>query len=91
MTAGKLVVENNELTFYRLTQSEREFNASYTGGFGKPECWKIDIPVKGENPGHAGIIQNWIDAIVKGIPLLAPGEEGIKALESSMPFTYLLG
>ena len=80
---GKIVVENEELTFYRLTQSEREFNATYTGGFGEPECWKVEIPIKGENGGHIGIIQNWIDAIVKGTPLLAPGEEGVKGLEIS--------
>ena len=80
---GKIVVENEELTFYRLTQSEREFNATFTGGFGAPECWKVDIPIKGENGGHIGIIQNWIDAIVKGTPLLAPGEEGLKGLEIS--------
>jgi predicted dehydrogenase len=80
---GKIVVENEKLTFYRLTQSEREFNATFTGGFGEPECWKIDIPVKSENAGHVSIIQNWIDTIVKGVPLLAPGEEGVKALEIS--------
>ena len=80
---GKIVVENEELTFYRLTQSEREFNATFTGGFGEPECWKIDIPVKSENADHLSIIQNWIDSIVKGSPLLAPGEEGVKALEIS--------
>jgi predicted dehydrogenase len=78
---GKLVVENNTLTFFRLTQSEREFNASFKGGFGQPECWKIDIPVGRDNPGHLGIIQNWIDAILKGTPLLAPGEDGLKSVE----------
>ncbi|WP_338453163.1 hypothetical protein R4Z09_15585 [Niallia oryzisoli] len=71
----------NILHFFHLTQSERAFNASYTGGFGEPECWKIDIPVKGENLGHIEIIQNWIDAISKGSPLLAPGEEGVKVVE----------
>lgn len=80
---GKIVVENEELTFYRLTQSEREFNASYTGGFGKPEYQKIDLSVKGDNANHSRIIQNWIDSIVKGSPLLAPGEEGVKALDIS--------
>jgi len=80
---GKIVVENEELVFYRLTQSEREFNASYKGSFGQPECWKVDIPIKGENSDHLGIIQNWTDAILKGTPLLAPGEEGVKALEIS--------
>ncbi|MFJ5624015.1 Gfo/Idh/MocA family protein [Peribacillus loiseleuriae] len=78
---GKIVVENEELIFYQLTQSEREFNTSFTGGFGKPEYRKINIPVKGENANHSSIIQNWIDAIVKGSPLLAPGEEGVKAVE----------
>ena len=33
----KIVVENEELTFYQLTQPEREFNKTYKGGFGKPE------------------------------------------------------
>ncbi|KKI88411.1 oxidoreductase [Bacillus sp. SA1-12] len=80
---GKIVVENQKLTFYRLTQSERDFNATYTGGFGKPECWTIDIPIKGINREHQGIIQNWIDSITNGTPLLAPGEEGIKGLEIS--------
>ncbi|PMC35646.1 oxidoreductase [Bacillus sp. UMB0899] len=80
---GKLVVENNKLTFFRLIQSERKFNETYTGGFGSPECWEVDIPIKGKSTGHSGIIQNWIDAITKGTPLIAPGEEGIKGLEIS--------
>lgn len=80
---GKMVVENNKLTFFRLTQSEREFNKTYKGGFGSPETWEIDIPIKGEMTEHLGIMQNWIDAITKGTPLLAPGEEGMKGLELS--------
>ncbi|MCQ6276086.1 Gfo/Idh/MocA family oxidoreductase [Bacillus sp. V3B] len=80
---GKIVVENEELTFYRLTQSEREFNVTYTGGFGEPKFEKIAIPVKSENGNHSSIIQNWIDSIVKDSPLLAPGVEGVKALEIS--------
>jgi predicted dehydrogenase len=80
---GKIVVENEELIFYQLTQSEREFNSSYTGGFGKPECQEIKIPVKSENGNHEIIVQNWIDAIVKGSPLLSPGKEGVNALEIS--------
>jgi len=80
---GKIVVENEELVFYQLTQSEREFNSSYKGGFGQPDFQRIEIPVKSDNANHAAIIQNWIDAIVKSSPLLSPGEEGVKALEIS--------
>src|SRR5699024_6503252 len=71
---GKIVVENNQLTFHRLTVPEREFNQTSTSGIAKPECWEIDIPVQGEATDHLEIMQNWIDAIVKGTPLLAPGE-----------------
>lgn len=78
---GKIVVENDTLTFYQLTQSEREFNSTFTGSFGAPEYIKRGISIEGENTGHAGVIQNWIDAITNGTPLLAPGEEGIKGVE----------
>ncbi|MFB3164482.1 Gfo/Idh/MocA family oxidoreductase [Neobacillus sp. 179-J 1A1 HS] len=80
---GKLVVEDGKLTFWRLRQSEREFNREYKGGFGEPECWKIDIPIKGVATQHKGITTNWVNAILHGTELLGPGEEGIKGLEIS--------
>jgi len=78
---GKVVVEDGKLTFWRLRQSEREFNATYRGGFGEPECWKIDIPVRGVTTGHKGITINWVNSILNGTPLLGPGVEGIKGVE----------
>src|SRR5690625_3734541 len=80
---GKIVVENNKLMFHRLTQSEREFNATDQTGFGRPECWEIDVPIRGKTTDHVGIMQNWVDAIRTGAELIAPGEEGIKGLEIS--------
>jgi predicted dehydrogenase len=81
---GKIVIENNQLTFWRLRVPESQFNREYKGGFGQPECWKIDIPVAGDrSDGHMRVTQNWADAINKGTKLLAPGEEGIKGLTLS--------
>ncbi|CAH1204983.1 Inositol 2-dehydrogenase/D-chiro-inositol 3-dehydrogenase [Paenibacillus allorhizoplanae] len=77
---GKIVVEDGKLTFWRLRVSEREFNETYKGGFGQPECWKCEIPVEGTETGHMGITQNFVDAILHGTPLIAPGAEGIKGL-----------
>jgi predicted dehydrogenase len=77
---GKLVVEDDKLTFWRLRVPEPEFNQAFKGGFGQPECWKCEIPIEGKELGHKGITQNWVDAIVKGTTLLAPGEEGIRGL-----------
>ncbi|MEX2416126.1 MAG: Gfo/Idh/MocA family oxidoreductase [Paenibacillaceae bacterium] len=80
---GKVIIENEQLSFWRLRKSEPEFNATYTGGFGEPEQWKCEVPINGVETGHKGIVQNWIDGIVKGTPLLASGEEGIHGLTLS--------
>ena len=81
---GKIVIENGQLYFSRLRIPEREFNRTYRGGFGSPECWNVDVPVKGKATRHVGIINNWIEAILDDdTELLAPGHEGIKSLEIS--------
>ena len=80
---GKIVVEEDRLDFWRLRIPERQFNQEFTGGFGEPECWKCQVPIIGENTQHLGILQNWIDAILKETPLIAPGEEGILGLALS--------
>jgi len=79
---GKAVLEDGKITFWRTTQSEREFNKTFTGGFGQPEVWKCDVPA-GPGDQHLGILKNWVSAIHEGTDLLAPGEEGINGLTLS--------
>ena len=80
---GKIVVEDDIVTFWRNRVGEGQFNAEYTGGFGNPECWKCEIPTPGENSQHVGILKNFTAAVQKGTPLLAPGSEGIRGLSLS--------
>jgi predicted dehydrogenase len=82
---GKILIENDRMTFYRLRVPESQFNREYTGGFGRPECWEIPIPIeeRRDHQQHLAILQNFTDAVVKGTPLLAPGEEGIHGLTLS--------
>jgi predicted dehydrogenase len=80
---GKIVIENDTLTFWRNRVPERKFNAEFSGGFGSPECWKCEIPINGKTTDHLGIMKNWVEAILKGTKLLAPGEEGIRGLTIS--------
>ena len=80
---GKIVVEDNKITFWRLRELESVYNKSTSSTFGIPECWKCDVPYKGTTTGHAGITSNWVDSILKGTPLLAAGIEGIRGLEIS--------
>jgi predicted dehydrogenase len=80
---GKIVIENDQMTFWRLRIPERQFNREYQGGFGEPECWKCEIPIQGTATQHCGIMANWVAAIRQGSPLLAPGNEGINGLTLS--------
>ncbi|WP_152394983.1 Gfo/Idh/MocA family protein [Paenibacillus guangzhouensis] len=77
---GKIVIEDGKLTFWRLRESERDFNARNREAFGSPEHWKCEVPIHGTSLEHAGIVQNFVDAIHKGTALVAPGEEGIHGL-----------
>jgi predicted dehydrogenase len=82
---GKIVIEDEKMTFWRLRIPESQFNQEYKGGFGAPECWKTEIPVKATSAfsGHLEITQNFVEAILKGTPLICPGEEGINGLTLS--------
>lgn len=81
---GKVVIEKNKLVFYRNVISEREFNKINTQPFGVPECWECNIPADfSGGPQHVGILQNFTDALLKGIELVAKGEEGIRELTIS--------
>lgn len=80
---GKIVVEDGRISFSRLRVPESEFNATYTGGLGKPEVWECQIPIKGTYSSHPGIIQNFCEAIRMHAARIAPGEEGIKGLQIS--------
>ncbi len=80
---GKIVVENDIMTFYRNVISERKHNEMNTQPFGQPECWKCEIPVKGPGEQHVGIFKSFTNAILRGTELLAKGEEGINGLTIS--------
>lgn len=80
---GKVVVEDGKLRFWRLRESETEFNARWENGFGEPECWEVTIPVAPECSEHHVITANFAAAVLNGTPLLAPGTDGIHGLTLS--------
>ena len=99
---GKLVCENVyledgtsqfDLTFYKLETPEREFNATYTGGFGSPKKEIIKVQTDGKNPQHVGILNNFANAVLGIEPLFVDGKEGICGVElmDSMLLSTWLG
>lgn len=80
---GRIVMEGGKLVFNRNRVPERQFNSEFKGGFGQPEVWKCEIPVRGTDKGHAGILEAWGKAIQENDSslLVAKGQEGIRGVE----------
>lgn len=83
---GKLVYERVKkvgdcLKYVKLQTPEREFNATYRGGFGEPKKEYIDVEVDGKNPQHSGILNNFANAILGIEPLFVQGTEGLRGVE----------
>lgn len=85
---GRLTLENNELRFIRNEVSGNDFLRDTPEKFSIPPVWDIQIPISGNGGQHAEILQNFIDAIVSGVPLIAPAKEGIKSVELGNAMLY---
>ena len=70
-----------------------EFSRTAKQGFVKPEVWNVEIPFENAALPHATMMQNFVNAILDGEPLIAPGEEGINSVElaNAMVYSSLLG
>jgi len=85
---GKLVLENDKLTFVRNEISMFEQCKSSKLGFQKPEVWNVEIPFASDPARHATVTQNFVDAILDSVPLIAPGEDGIHSVELANALLY---
>jgi len=86
---GKVVLESGKITFTRTEVPVAQFSRTSTAMFSRPDVWQIDIPIPaGNGPQHAGITQNFVDAILDGTPLIAQAEEGINSLELANAMLY---
>ena len=80
---GKLVLENGLLKWWKLEQSERDVRFQADETFSSIPYEYIEISPCFEEPAHAGILQNFTNAVLHGEELLAPGIEGINELTIS--------
>ena len=92
-TRGKVVLENNRLTFTRNDADMIEFSKTAASGFAKPDVWNVEIPFESAANPHATLMQNFVDSILDGTPLIAPGYEGMGSVELANVLLYssLLG
>jgi predicted dehydrogenase len=87
-TKGRLVMENGRIQFTRNEVDSLEWSRTAKVGFSKPEVWNIDIPFADAAGQHALLMQNFVAAIFDGVPLIAPGSEGVHSVELANAMVY---
>jgi len=85
---GKLVYENDKIVFTRTEVPVSEFRASSKESFASPSTWTCEIPESNHGGQHTEILQNFVDAILDGVPLIAPAPEGIHSVELANAMLY---
>ncbi len=85
---GKVVVEDGRVRFTRNAAAAPEFSRAAQDGFARPATREIDTPVAGCGGQHVEIMQNFVDAILDGAPLIAPAREGMRSVELANAMLY---
>jgi len=78
---GKVVFENDNLTFYRNKEPMSEFARTSPDKFATPALTVEEFPGLDHGDQHLGIIRNFVAAITDGAALIAPAEQGLASVE----------
>ncbi len=87
-TKGRLILENDTLTLTRNAVPSDEWCKTSKIGFQKPETTVEEIPIPGAEAAHATLMTNFVNAILDGEELIAPGEEGLGSVELANVMVY---
>jgi predicted dehydrogenase len=85
---GKVVLEQDKLLFMRNAADMIEFSKTAQLGFAKPETSLEQIPFENAVNPHAMVMRNFVNAILDGEPLIAPGAEGLNSVELANAILY---
>jgi len=85
---GKIVAEHGKLLFTRTRKSVKQVRETSPEAFARLESWDIEVPLRSphapppRDEQHQRITENFVRAVLKDEPLIAPGVEGAAALEA---------
>jgi len=87
-TKGRLILENDKLLLTRNAVPSDEWCKTSKIGFQQPETTEEEIPIPGSESPHAKLMTNFVNAIIDGEALIAPGSEGIGSVELANVMVY---
>ena len=91
-TKGRAILENEKLIVTQNSVPSDEWNKTSKVGFAQPETTIKELSIPAAEEPHAGLLTNFVDAILDGEQLIAPGSSGIGSVELAnvMLFSGLL-
>lgn len=78
---GKLVYREKELKFYRFDTPISTFTRTNKSMWAAPKCVEQKLRIGKRPSGHREIIKNFVRHLLRGEPLITPGEDGLLSLE----------
>lgn len=79
-TRGKMVLEDGRLSFWSLPEDTRDIKKDAELSSAKAGMKLETYDDRPEEDGHILIIRNFVNAVLCGEPLIAPGEDGLNEL-----------
>ncbi|MBQ7769632.1 MAG: Gfo/Idh/MocA family oxidoreductase [Clostridia bacterium] len=80
-TKGKLLCEKDKLIWYKNEVDSQEWVKTSQSTWERPKWEVIDVETDGKNPQHAGIINNFANALLGKEEFFVDGLEGINGVE----------
>ena len=80
---GKAVCEDGRIRICELTENERNICFTSDDPWYRGETHDYFLETDGENTQHAGVINAFAAHLLRGAPLIAEAEDGLRALELS--------
>ena len=87
-TRGLILLERGEIVFRRNEVDACEYSRTTDNAFGLPAFTVETFGDGAENPSHAGVLCNFVDAIEGRDTLLAEASEGLKSVELANAMLY---
>lgn len=78
---GRIVYENGKLEWLRNAVAMTEFSRTSADRFAKPAAETVPFAGLGAGGQHVEMLQNFVDAVLDGAPLIAPAAEGVYSVE----------
>jgi len=85
---GKVLIEGLHLRWTRTETPVSEWCATQANGFAAPPTTQHDTVFENTGGQHVEILQNFVDAILDGAPLIAPAAEGVHSVELANAMLY---